>query len=81
VAVYRPEFLPALAFFGLGQCLLFWFSGSLLPCITLHAVNNAIVVALLLGLGGYAVVAVIAAPALALALVAPLARECAPQSA
>jgi membrane protease YdiL (CAAX protease family) len=80
-AVYPPAFLPAMAFFGFGQCLLFWFTGSLLPCIALHAVNNALVAGVLLGLGGFVVVGVVAAPALALALVAPHTRERAPQAA
>jgi membrane protease YdiL (CAAX protease family) len=80
-AVYPPAFLPAMAFFGFGQCLLFWFTGSLLPCIALHAINNALVVGVVLSFGGLAAVAVVAAPALALALVAPLSRERAPQTA
>ena len=42
VAVYPPEMLPALAFFGVAACLLFWFTGSLLPVIAVHAFNNAI---------------------------------------
>jgi membrane protease YdiL (CAAX protease family) len=81
LAVYPVQILPALAVFGFGQCLLFWFTGSLLPCIALHAFNNALVAALLLGLGGFTAVAALGAPALALALVTPLARERAPQAA
>jgi membrane protease YdiL (CAAX protease family) len=35
-------FLVPLAFFGFGLCLLYHFSGSLYPCIALHALNNSI---------------------------------------
>jgi uncharacterized protein len=35
-------FLVPLAFFGVGLCLLYHYSGSLYPCIALHALNNAI---------------------------------------
>jgi membrane protease YdiL (CAAX protease family) len=35
-------FLVPLAFFGFGLCLLRHFSGSLYPCIALHALNNSI---------------------------------------
>jgi membrane protease YdiL (CAAX protease family) len=81
LAVYPVEFLPALAVFGFGQCLLFWFSGSLLPCVALHALNNAVVMALLLGVGGLVPVAAVLAPAVAVALLWPLARERAPRPA
>ena len=35
-------YLPTLAVFGIVLCLLRWQTGSLLPCIALHALNNAI---------------------------------------
>ena len=35
-------FLVPLAFFGIGLCLLYHYSGSLYPSIALHAMNNAI---------------------------------------
>ena len=35
-------FLVPLAFFGFGLCLLYHYSGSLYPCIALHALNNSI---------------------------------------
>ncbi|MEA2241374.1 MAG: protease family protein [Solirubrobacteraceae bacterium] len=35
-------FLVPLGFFGFGLCLLYHYSGSLYPCIALHALNNAI---------------------------------------
>ncbi|HST41762.1 MAG TPA: type II CAAX endopeptidase family protein [Conexibacter sp.] len=36
------EFLPPLMLLGFLLCLLRWRTGSLLPCIALHAVNNSI---------------------------------------
>jgi uncharacterized protein len=39
----RPaEFLVPLALFGFLLCVLYWRTGSLYPCIALHAINNAI---------------------------------------
>jgi membrane protease YdiL (CAAX protease family) len=35
-------FLVPLGFFGVGLCLLYHYSGSLYPCIALHALNNSI---------------------------------------
>jgi membrane protease YdiL (CAAX protease family) len=35
-------FLVPLGFFGFGLCLLYHYSGSLYPCIALHALNNSI---------------------------------------
>jgi membrane protease YdiL (CAAX protease family) len=34
--------LVPLAFFGIALCLVRWWSGSLYPCIALHAVNNSV---------------------------------------
>jgi membrane protease YdiL (CAAX protease family) len=61
------------AFFGFGLCLLFWFTGSLLPCVTVHSFNNAIVLAVVTG--GQLALALVAAPALCLLVLAPFARE------
>jgi len=36
------EFLPPLMLFGFLLCLIRWRTGSLLPCIVLHAINNSI---------------------------------------
>jgi uncharacterized protein len=70
--------VPALALFGFGACLLFWFTGSLLPCIGLHAANNALV----MSVGGdwtwEVLVAVVACVTLSVLLVLPFARERAP---
>jgi uncharacterized protein len=73
--------LPALAVFGFGACLLYWFTGSLLPCVGLHAANNAIV----MSVGGdwtwQIPVALVGSVALALLLLLPFARARAPQAA
>jgi uncharacterized protein len=37
-----PPFLVPLAVFGFILCLLYWRTGSLYPCIALHALNNAL---------------------------------------
>ena len=79
--VYPLVFLPALAFFGFGACLLFWFTGSLLPSICLHAINNAIAAGILLGGSWQVPLGVLGAVAAVLLLLAPFARERAPQTA
>jgi uncharacterized protein len=79
--VYPLVFLPALAFFGFGACLLFWFTGSLLPSICLHAINNAIAAGVLLGGSWQVPLGVLGAVALSLLVLAPFARERAPQTA
>lgn len=38
----RAVFLPPLMIFGFVLCVVRWQTGSLLPCIALHAINNAI---------------------------------------
>jgi membrane protease YdiL (CAAX protease family) len=79
IAVYPPEFLPALAVVGFGLCLIFWFTGSLLPCVGMHALNNAVVLAVALDIGAAGALVVVGAPAAAVALLGLLARERAPQ--
>jgi len=37
-----PGYLVPLAAFGFGLCLLYWRTGSLYPCIALHALNNSL---------------------------------------
>jgi uncharacterized protein len=80
VAVYPPELLPALAFFGVAACLLFWFTGSLLPCIAVHAFNNAIAMGAVAGWGWQVPLVVIGAVTLSVVLLLPFARERAPQA-
>jgi uncharacterized protein len=72
VLALPPAFLPGIAVFGFGACLLRWFTGSLLPGITLHSLNNAIVLAALSK--GQLLWAIPVAPLLCLALLAPFAR-------
>lgn len=81
VAVYPPEMLPALAFFGFFACLLFWFTGSLLPCIAVHAFNNALATGNLAGWSWEIPLALIGAVAVSVLIVLPFARERAPQAA
>ncbi len=38
----EPEFLVPLMILGVALCVIRWKTGSLLPCIALHAVNNAL---------------------------------------
>jgi membrane protease YdiL (CAAX protease family) len=69
VLALPPAFLPGIAVFGFGACLLRWFTGSLLPGIAVHAFNNAIVLAALSE--GQLWWAIPVAPLACLALVAP----------
>jgi membrane protease YdiL (CAAX protease family) len=78
IAVYPLVFLPAMAVVGFGLCLLFWFTGSLLPCVGIHALNNAVVTAVAFDTGGFGPLIVLGAPALAVLLLLPLARESVP---
>jgi membrane protease YdiL (CAAX protease family) len=78
VAVYPPEMLPALAFVGFGLCLLFWFTGSLLTSVGVHAFNNALVLAALLEWEGLFPLLVPGAVVVSIVLLLPFARERAP---
>jgi hypothetical protein len=75
VLAYPPEVLPALTFFGFGACLLYWMTGSLLPCIGLHALNNGVVIAVTTDVPPGVVAVALLAPVIALALCWPFARE------
>lgn len=68
-----PEFLVPLMLLGALLCVLRWRTGSLLPCVAVHAVNNAIAfgVAQLEWGAGPVVVLVVAATAVSLALCWP----------
>jgi membrane protease YdiL (CAAX protease family) len=81
LAVYPPELLPALAFFGVAACLLFWFTGSLLPCIAVHAFNNALAIGSVAGWDWQIPLLLIGAVTASVVLVLPFARERAPQAA
>lgn len=61
--------LPALAALGFGLAVLYWYTGSLLPSIALHALNNAISLSFAADLApGTAVAVVVGMPALAVTL-------------
>jgi membrane protease YdiL (CAAX protease family) len=78
-AVYPPELLPPLAVFGVVLAMVFWFTGSLLPCIALHALNNALVTGIALGWDWQVPVLILGSIAVALGLLWPVSRERAPQ--
>jgi membrane protease YdiL (CAAX protease family) len=67
-------FLVPLAFFGIGLCLLYHYSGSLYPCIALHALNNSIALGAALNWSWQIPVAMVGSTIGALALAAALAR-------
>lgn len=69
-----PEALPALTFFGFGACLLYWMTGSLLPCIGLHALNNGMVMATTSDVAPVVAAAALLAPVIAIAVCWPFAR-------
>jgi|tagenome__1003787_1003787.scaffolds.fasta_scaffold20870874_2 membrane protease YdiL (CAAX protease family) len=73
VAALPPAALPAAAAFGFGACLLFWFTGSLLPGVVVHSLNNAIVLTVVTG--GQLAPALLAAPLFALLVLLPFARQ------
>jgi uncharacterized protein len=81
VAVHPPQVLLTLAVLGFALCLVYWFTGSLLPCIALHAAHNAMVVSIQLGWGVETLAAIVGAPIVCLLLVAPFSRAKAPQLA
>jgi CAAX protease family protein len=76
--VYPPLLLPLMVAFGFGACLLFWFTGSLLPGIALHSINNALVVSIAIGWGWQVPLAMAGCVAAVLAVLVPLARKRAP---
>jgi membrane protease YdiL (CAAX protease family) len=80
-AVYPPQLLPLMAVFGFGACLLYWFTGSLLPGIALHAMNNALVTGHDLGWSWQVPLLMLGCMVVAQLLLIPFARERAPQPA
>jgi membrane protease YdiL (CAAX protease family) len=70
------ELIVPLVFFGVGLCLLYHFTGSLLPCMVLHAVNNSVALGVTQGWTWYATIGMMAAAiAVILLLVLPLTRS------
>jgi membrane protease YdiL (CAAX protease family) len=80
-AVHPPVALVPLAILGFALCLVYWFTGSLLPCIGLHAANNAMVLGIEVGWSWQVPLAMLGAVAVSLLLVAPFTKGRAPQYA
>jgi uncharacterized protein len=67
-------FIVPLAAFGIGLCLLYHYSGSLYPCIALHALNNSIALGATLKWTWQIPVTMVGSVVVALAIAALLAR-------
>jgi membrane protease YdiL (CAAX protease family) len=67
-------FLVPLGFFGFGLCLLYHYSGSLYPCIALHALNNAIALGAALNWSWQIPVTMVGSTVVALTIAAGLGR-------
>jgi hypothetical protein len=75
------EFIVPLMAFGFLLCLLYVWTDSLLPCIVLHALNNAAALGVTQEWGGATVLAMVAAAVVVLALTVPFARRGVPAGA
>jgi len=60
----EPEFLVPLSVLGALLCLLYWRTGSLIPCMVLHAINNSIALGVALEWQPAAIAATVAATSL-----------------
>jgi uncharacterized protein len=80
IAASPLEALPVVTVFGFAACLLFWFTGSLLPCAGLHALNNAIVIGASSDWTWQVPAAILACVTASVLLLLPFARERAPQT-
>jgi len=69
------EFIVPLAVFGALLCLLYVWTDSLLPCIVLHALNNALALGVAEDWGAWTPVAMLAAAAICLSISLPVARR------
>ncbi|MGI9099611.1 MAG: CPBP family intramembrane glutamic endopeptidase [Solirubrobacteraceae bacterium] len=67
-------FIVPLALFGVGLCLLYHYSGSLYPCIALHALNNSIALGATLNWTWQIPVTMVGSVIAALAIASQLAR-------
>ena len=77
-----PVFLVPLGVFGMLLCLLYHRTGSLLPCMVLHALNNSLALGVSESWEPLAVIAVmLGSSAAVLAVATPFARRAAPQPA
>jgi membrane protease YdiL (CAAX protease family) len=71
-----PVFLPPLAFLGMALCVLYYRTGSLLPCMVLHALNNSLALGVSQNWDFPAVIALMAgSSAVVLAIVFPFTRS------
>ena len=69
-------FLPPLAFLGMALCVLYYRTGSLLPCMVLHAFNNSLALGVSQNWDFLAVIALMAgSAAVVLAIVLPFTRS------
>jgi membrane protease YdiL (CAAX protease family) len=69
------EFIVPLMVFGFFLCLLYVWTGSLLPCIVLHALNNALALGVSQDWGAATVAAMAGAGVLSALIVLPFARR------
>ena len=69
------EFIVPLMVFGFFLCLLYVWADSLLPCIVLHALNNALALGVSQDWGAATALAMAAAALLSVAIVLPFARR------
>jgi uncharacterized protein len=69
------EFIVPLMVFGFFLCLLYVWTDSLLPCIVLHALNNALALGVSQDWGGATLLAMIAAGTGSALVVLPFARR------
>ena len=70
------KLIPALMVLGALFCLLYKLTGSILPCIALHAVNNAAALSLYMEFEAWEwLAALVAAPAACMAVALPLTRR------
>jgi membrane protease YdiL (CAAX protease family) len=69
------EFIVPLMVFGFFLCLLYVWTDSLLPCIVLHALNNALALGVSQDWGWATLPAMVAAGTVALLIVLPFARR------
>jgi membrane protease YdiL (CAAX protease family) len=71
----QVEFIVPLMVFGLFLCLLYVWTDSLLPCITLHAFNNSLALGYTQHWGAWTLLAMAGAIAAVLAITLPVARR------
>ena len=73
------EFIPPLMVFGFLLCVLYRLTGSILPCIGLHALNNAVALSVTLEWELWQIaLTILLAPTVCLAIAVPVARRARP---